>query len=80
MIRDWTLDEHRRLRAEAPRLGLRTAHAGGTLPGCGPAGAAWTGSHAQTCRIVRTAAEGKDTVAASPGGTGRCWRHVQSKG
>ncbi len=31
MIRDWTLDEHRRLRAEAPRAGLRAAHRGGTL-------------------------------------------------
>lgn len=31
MIRDWSLDEHRRLREEAPRFGLRTAHRGGTL-------------------------------------------------
>ena len=31
MIRDWSLDEHRQLRADAPRLGLRTAHRGGTL-------------------------------------------------
>jgi hypothetical protein len=31
LIQDWSLEEHARLRAEAPRSGLQTPHRGGTL-------------------------------------------------